>query len=184
MPSRKRPHDIKLVEMTIRSINFISEAAAVVLSPMPATAMISITNPGETAPLIEGWEHVLRVRVADASYNEETIKSYGRMWHISSGGFPTKEHANAIRSFLDRLPQSVDALIIHCGAGVSRSGAVAKYAEARYRLPFPAGYNKHNEALFRLLQDPTVFDATLARYPARRPSVVKRLTTFVFGGVL
>ncbi len=164
--------------MTIRSINFISEATAVGLKHLPATAMISITNPGETAPLIEGWEKLLRVGVADASYDERTIESYGRMWPLSSRGFPTKAHAEEIRAFLDQLPTGIETLIIHCGAGVSRSGAVAKYASGRYGLPFPADYSRHNEALFRLLEEPTVFDAVLARYPARKPSLLIRFATF------
>lgn len=165
--------------MTIRSINFISEATAIGLKPLPGTAIISITNPGELAPLIEGWEQLLRVGVADASYDEQTIESYGRMWPLSSRGFPTKAHAEAIRAFLDQLPPSIESLIIHCGAGVSRSGAVAKYAAARYGLPFPDDYARHNEALFRLLEEPTVFDAALARYPARKPNLLLRLASFI-----
>lgn len=164
--------------MTIRSINFISEATAIGLKPLPATAIISITNPGEVAPLREGWEHVLRVGVADASYDEKTIESYGRMWRLSSRGFPTQDHAVAIRAFLDDLPADIETLIIHCGAGVSRSGAVAKYASRRFGLPFPADYNRHNEALYRLLEDPNIFDAVLARYPARKPSLLQHLASF------
>lgn len=165
--------------MTVRSINFISEATAIGLKPLPATAMISITNPRETAPLVEGWEQLLRVGVADASYDERTIESYGRMWHLSSRGFPTKAHALAIRAFLDQLPPGIESLIIHCGAGVSRSGAVAKYASARYGLPFPTDYNRHNEALYRLLKEPNVFDEVLARYPARKPSLLGRFANLI-----
>lgn len=164
--------------MTIRSVNFISEATAIGLMPLPATAVISITNPGDVAPLQNGWKQLLRVAVADASYDETTIESYGRMWRLSSGGFPTKEHAETIRTFLDNLPPEIETLIVHCGAGVSRSGAVAKYVARRYGLPFPSDYNRHNEALYRLLEDPAIFDEVLARFSARKPSLLKRLVAF------
>ena len=151
--------------MPVSRVTFLSEDEALRLSPVPQTALISITNPGDDAPLPTGWKTLLRVRVADASYDEGTIASYGRMWPHSSHGFPTKAHALAIRSFLDNLPSHITELVIHCGAGVSRSGAVAKYAAVRYGTPFPENYDRHNEALYRLLQDPTVFDEALARIP-------------------
>lgn len=161
--------------MTVRSVTFIGEAAAIRLKPLPAAAMISITNPGESAPLQEGWEELLRVEVADASYDEKTIESYGLIWGISSRGFPTKAHALAIRDFLDQLPPHIETLIIHCGAGVSRSGAVAKYAADRFGTHFPSEYDRFNEALYRLLVNPEVFDPMLSRIPPRKPSLLRRL---------
>ncbi len=162
--------------MPIRSVTYISEATATRLQPLPGAAMISITNPGDVAPLQAGWEQILRICVADASYDEFTIKSYGRMWFMSSHGFPTKEHALAIRSFMDRLPPNIETLIIHCGAGISRSGAVAKYAAERFGTHFPEDYDRYNEALYRLLANPEVFDEALSRIPAKRPSLWHRLT--------
>lgn len=161
--------------MTIRTVTFHSESEAVRLLPSPSAAIISITNPGDIAPLRDGWGSILRLAFADASYDERTIESYARMWRLSSHGFPTKEHALAIRGFLDGIPPHIDSLIVHCGAGVSRSGAVAKYATSRYGLPFPADYDRHNEALYRLLVNPKVFDEVLSRFPARKPSFLRRL---------
>ncbi|TXT28155.1 MAG: hypothetical protein FD131_3288 [Rhodocyclaceae bacterium] len=166
--------------MTIRSVTFHSEQEAVRLLPSPSAAIISITNPGDIAPLRDGWGSILRLAFADASYDERTIASYGRMWRLSSHGFPTKEHALAIRGFLDGIPPHTDSLIVHCGAGVSRSGAVAKYASGLYGLPFPPDYNRHNDALYRLLEDPNVFDEVLARYPDRKPSLLQ-LAASLFG---
>ena len=158
----------------ITQISFLAEYAAVQVPPRHETAIISITNPGEQAPLQAGWNHLLRIAFADASYDEKTIEFYSRMWKLSSLGFPTKEHALAIRGFIDTLPTHIDSLIVHCGAGVSRSGAVAKYASERFRLPFPANYDRHNEALFRLLKNPEIFDPALGRIPARKAGFLAR----------
>lgn len=161
--------------MTVRSVTFISEAAAIRLKPSQVTALISITNPGDTAPLRDGWEVLLRIAMADASYDEKTIESYGRMWGLSSHGFPTKAHALSIRAFLDQLPPHIESLIVHCGAGVSRSGAVAKYAAARFGTFFPSEYDRFNEALYRLLENPEVFDSALSCVPSRKLSLLRRL---------
>ena len=161
----------------INHVSFCSEASAAQRPPSSDTALISITNPGDIAPLKDGWAAVLRIAFADASYTEKTIESYRRMWHLSSYGFPTKKHALAIRGFLDALPPSATTLLIHCGAGVSRSAAVAKYASARYGLNFEKDYDRYNEALFRLLENPETFDRVLERFPAKRPSFLSRTWT-------
>ena len=161
--------------MSIRSVSFISQFLAERLDPLPNAAMISIANPGETVTLRDGWGSVLRVGVADSSYDEETIGFFGRMWWVSSYGFPAKEHALAIRKFFDGLSSATDTLIVHCGAGVSRSAAVAKYASERYQVPFPDDYDRFNEALYRLLVNPCVFDAALEPFPKPRASGWRRL---------
>lgn len=147
----------------VNSVRFCSEAEAVRLESRRNYALISITNPRDVAPLREGWETILRISFADASYDAATIQSFGRSWKASSLGFPTKAHAHTIRRFLGDLPAHIDTLVVHCGAGVSRSGAVAKYAAGRYGLPFPEEYRQYNDAVYRLLVEPDVFDAALAK---------------------
>lgn len=163
----------------LREVSFHCEEEASSLAPSPRAAMISITNPGDAANLREGWGALLRVAFADAVYDVSEIEAYGRMWHLSSFGFPAKEHAVSILAFLDGLPPEITTLRVHCGAGISRSGAVAKFVAERYGLEFPHDYARHNETLYRLLQQPTRFDAVLARYPRSKPgfwaSIRKRL---------
>lgn len=156
------------------------EEAAVALQPSPGKAMISITNPGDVAPLRPGWSLLLRVAMADAGYDESTIASHGRMWPLSSKGFPEKRHALQIHRFLDDLPPDIECLVVHCGAGVSRSGAVAKYAAERYGQPFEsAAGGEPNETLYRLLKNPEVFDDALVRYAGHhRSSLLSRLAGF------
>lgn len=172
--SVSRPFSLQAGEH-FRSVSFLSQHMAQKLDPLPNSAIISITNPGEKAILKDGWNHLLRVAVADSSYDEQTIAFFGRLWWVSSYGFPVKETAEAIRRFLNALPSTTDTLFVHCGAGVSRSAAVAKYVSERHGLPFPADYDRYNAALYRLLVDPSVFDAALAPYPPPRPSGLFRL---------
>lgn len=160
--------------MTVKQVHFCGELAASALRPNASMAMISIADPGRKAVLHPGWGALLKVAFADASYTHETIAQFGRMWPASSLNFPTKEHAVAIRSFIDCLPPEVDTLHIHCGAGVSRSAAVAKYASERFGLPFPRDYTKYNDVLYQLLRNPTIFDAALAAHCTPKKGVIAR----------
>ena len=163
-------------------VMFMCEEAAVKLEPKPGVAMISITNPGDVAPLRPGWCPLLRVALADAGYDESAIASHGRMWPLSSKGFPEKRHALQIHRFLDELPPNIELLVVHCGAGISRSGAVAKYAAERYGQPFvPAAEGEPNETLYRLLKDPEAFDKALAKYAGQRPSSLLSRLAGLFG---
>lgn len=50
-------------------------------------------------------------------------------------------------------------------------------SHGRLTSPFPNDYQRYNEALYRLLEDPTTFDVVLARFPARKPTLLQRITT-------
>lgn len=65
--------------------------------------------------------HLLRVAVADSSYDEQTINFFGRLWWVSSYGFPVKETAESIRRFLNAaLPSTTDTLFVHLRHPVQR----------------------------------------------------------------
>jgi predicted protein tyrosine phosphatase len=151
------------------SIEFLPETSAMTIVPSPARAMISITNPGESAQLRDGWGALLRVQFADAAYDEATIHSYGRMWKLSSRGFFDKGQAILIRGFIAELPESVSQLYVHCGAGVSRSAAVAKYAADFFGVPLGQSHDRLNQTVLALLRNPDHFDAALAAYQPPPP---------------
>ena len=144
-------------------VSFCAQEIVVQIVPTHSMAVVSITNPGENAPLKNGWGAVLRVSFADAQYDESTIKSLGNLWSISSLGFINKAHALAIREFLDNLDPSIASLVVHCGAGVSRSAAVAMYAADQYGAALTGDLSKHNTTVLRLLKEPYVFDAILPK---------------------
>jgi len=141
-------------------VRFCSEQEAVSIIPSQSMALISITNPGDTAPVMDGWGKVLRIAFADATYGEREIKFFDRMWYISSQGFFTKTHAIAIRDFLDTLDQTID-LVVHCGAGQSRSVAVAMYAAEKLGVPLDGDVSRHNVTVLQLLNNPCLFDSIL-----------------------
>lgn len=164
--------------MTLLNTRFLSEREAEKLDPMANCAMISITNPGAPANLKNGWPFLLRVEFADCTYTESTIEFLGRIWPVSSYGFPEKSHALAIIDFLNALPASCEQILVHCGAGVSRSAAVARYIALRHGLPFPDDYDRYNITVYELLENPRRFDQALASFvaePAPPPSLWSRI---------
>jgi predicted protein tyrosine phosphatase len=163
----------------VQLIQYCSEVAATKIAPTPNMAICSITDPGESADLQPGWGALFRIAFGDASYTEDTIQFYGRMWPLSSLGFPTKEHALQILHFLGTLPPQIDTLIIHCGAGISRSGAVAKYSAEYFHLQPLDTAGRHNATLYRLLHHPDVFDAILAECTRPAPPFWRRALSFL-----
>lgn len=142
-------------------VRFCSEQEAVTIVPSHSMALISITNPGDIAPVKPGWGKMLRIAFADAAYGDREIKFFEKMWYVSSRGFVTKSHAIAIRDFLDTLDQSTDELVVHCGAGQSRSVAVAMYAANRFGVSLEGDISRHNLTVLQLLQNPSLFDDIL-----------------------
>lgn len=149
----------------MKVVKIFPEKLAVLIKPDPSMAVISITNPGDVARLQGGWGAMLRVSFADAQYDEDTIRFAERLWYISSRGFFTKADALTIWEFMGSLPPSISTLVVHCGAGESRSAAVALYAAARFKVPIYGATHKHNTTVLRLMQDPCAFDAVLPKKP-------------------
>jgi len=146
--------------MAIRSVRYLSEAAALMLNPQPCAAMISITDPGHEAPLPqpEGWGALLRIVFMDAEYDEDML---GRLaarrvaFQAEAKSFPSRRNANALCAFLDGLASSpqITELYVHCHAGQRRSAAVAKYASELFGAEFDHGYAGYNKTVYRLLTD-------------------------------
>ena len=100
-------------------------------------------------PLVQeklGCRDILSLQFDDITqrdYNEfesaypEAVKKY-----ILFG----KEHAEKILDFLDKINTDEEncALVVHCHAGISRSGAVAVFAAKKYGIVFYDPYIKPN----------------------------------------
>ncbi|MCK9154712.1 MAG: hypothetical protein M0P12_01210 [Paludibacteraceae bacterium] len=94
-------------------------------------AVISIENMGE------GWKHVLgnSPRVLNVEFDDVLF---------DDGGFKavTPETAKEIWNFLFRINKEADekskdlTLIVHCGAGISRSGGVGLFASELFEIPY------------------------------------------------
>jgi protein-tyrosine phosphatase len=46
---------------------------------------------------------------------------------------------------------SVEGIMVHCKAGISRSAAVAKYIADKYKLPFNHSYDRYNKQVYGML---------------------------------
>lgn len=151
-------------------IQYLSEADALSLVPNGAAAMISITEPGRTAPLVfpHAWGALLRVQFADAEYDEamiERLSARGVHFDPSAKGFPDRRNAETIRAFLDGLTEArhIKALYVHCHAGQRRSAAVARYACELLDVHFEDSEKGHNRTVYTLLNNPLQFDRPQAR---------------------
>ncbi len=106
-------------------------------------AVISITQPGETVALKEGWHSVLRLHFHDIDVPEEPYVLFN------------DQHANEIINFLEDVAETgeIEGALVHCQAGISRSAAVAKWIAERYGLGFPEKCMLYNKHVYRTLRE-------------------------------
>lgn len=115
----------------IRSVDFTSRVKAESLQERDDLAIISITEP-ESSPAVLSCqeENVLRLVFHDVDPGNETTSS----WTLFD-----ESYANQVVQFVRRLhahEQTFD-LVIHCKAGISRSAAIALFAESETGCDFP-----------------------------------------------
>jgi predicted protein tyrosine phosphatase len=155
----------------LKSIAFMSLAAARELPPVASTAVISIRNASSsiTPPTFEGFWRVLPVYMLDVA--EEHWRLPPGRWadeptesqHLEYCGEPDERapslsHATAIQKFLAELHADSTGIdvVVHCSQGVSRSAAVAGWAAEKFGIPLldPAGQGleEANPRLLRLLR--------------------------------
>jgi predicted protein tyrosine phosphatase len=53
--------------------------------------------------------------------------------------------------FVHRVAPKVVGIVVHCHAGISRSGAVAKWIAEQYKLDFNQDYQLFNKHVYRQL---------------------------------
>lgn len=105
-----------------RQVFALSRADAEKLPQLPSIAVISITAPERPPADIRGFAHVLRLSFADVDFLNPDLSDRARakLDHVF-----THDHSQAIRSFVEALPNEAVSLVIHCEGGYSRSCAVA-----------------------------------------------------------
>lgn len=141
--------------MTISKIQYTSRQLAESLVGNPYMAIISITDPGSPpARLDPMFRHVLRLDFFDAVPADEFLPT-------PLPGIFSLIHARQIGTFIDEVHQAPFemSLMVHCEQGVSRSAAVALFAEARTGAPLTARE-------FTYEANPWVIDRFLQAYPA------------------
>lgn len=118
--------------MTINQVFFTSRELAESLAGNPYMAVISITDPGSPEARLDPlFRHVLRLSFFDAVPADDFIPAPGLF---------DRTMARAIGDFLAELHAAPFALslMVHCEFGISRSAAVALFAEACCGAPLQA----------------------------------------------
>jgi predicted protein tyrosine phosphatase len=101
-------------------VDVYNREQAVGLEPMPDTVMISISSPGDLAPLKVGWYDILRLEFHDVVRIPKDMPEI-KPFHIT--------HVDAIHEFVEKHVADGLNFAVHCDAGVSRSVAVGMFLE-------------------------------------------------------
>ncbi|MEZ0188439.1 hypothetical protein AB9X41_04305 [Ralstonia solanacearum] len=105
-----------------RQVFALSRADAERLPELPSIAIISITTPERPPASIGAFAYVLRLSFADVDLLNPDLSERARgKLHQAF----TSEQSQAIRSFVEALPDGIASVVVHCEGGYSRSCAVA-----------------------------------------------------------
>ena len=107
--------------MKFEIIMYLSRLAFLKTTPRKSVAVISISDPDQVVSNLEGWGDVLELKFCDL---------------VSPAcGLPIFTGRDALKTveFLEQT--SCQNLLVHCEAGVSRSGAVAYFAAEKSGVP-------------------------------------------------
>lgn len=127
----------------IDRIQFFAQDVAEKLVPKDSWAMISICCPGDTVMLRPGWKWLLKLEFDDV---DKFISGYQSFSY---------EQAEEIVAFLRKASESVEvgSLFVHCGAGISRSAAVAMFAQRYFStVERLSGTDNHNRLVRSMLE--------------------------------
>ncbi|CAJ2871621.1 MULTISPECIES: hypothetical protein [Burkholderia] len=121
-----------------RQVFALSRRDAERLPRLPSVAVISVTAPGRSPANLDGFDHVLRLSFADVDFLKPDLSR--KATEKLTDAF-TRGHADMIRSFVEFLPEEINAIVVHCEGGYSRSCAIALGLHRLY------GYNVEMEHL-------------------------------------
>lgn len=131
----------------LRRVLFVPRRRAIRMRGRGHWAMVSITDVGYApADLSGGWGALLRLSFDDI----DPVTFPG--WDLDRGRM-TPEDAAQVARFLRTLPAHVTHLFVHCEAGISRSGGVAKAIAERMGVSFPEDYAEYNRHVYGLCRD-------------------------------
>lgn len=108
-------------------VNFVSrqQAEAFVPGARDFYSLISIADPDVRPALRQGWKQRLELRFHDLEGGPEDYE-----YRMPYAVFPAQEHCDLILDFGRAALARGENVLVHCEAGVSRSGAAALALEA------------------------------------------------------
>lgn len=138
----------------IRFVEFMPEEFAEQIDPTDLSSqplgIISLTDPGRQAKLQPGWAEILRLQFNDV--DPEYLANLDESDRAGKVLF-NEGHARKIVNWLNKNKDKLGGLIVHCWAGISRSGAVAKFVADKLGLPYREGHDEFiNQHIYDLLQ--------------------------------
>ena len=104
----------------VRWVAHVGRTKAEGMEAIPDTAIISISDPRTTPPLLDVWSAELRLRFDDATENDA----------LGDDILFTRDMATETIGFIDQ--NSDQNFVVHCEAGISRSAAVAQFISDVY----------------------------------------------------
>lgn len=127
----------------INRIFFLPRDVAERIDPVDGWAIISISDPGDGADLKPGWKWRLNLNFDDI---EKFISGYVS---FSYG------QAEEVINFLAKISASTDVgtLFVHCEAGISRSAAVALFAQESFSTRGRRIHGDHHNKLVKGMLD-------------------------------
>lgn len=135
----------------IKKVTFIGRAEAERLIGHPSLGIISIRCSDDSPADLKGnWGKVLRLTFDDIekplTWEDPTSGTVKELIPFNA------DHAKEVMDFLQALPEEINAVVVHCYAGISRSAAVAKYIATRCNLKFNHGYHLYNHLVYATLR--------------------------------
>lgn len=105
-----------------RQVFALSQVEAEQLPRLSTVAIISITSPKRPSANLDGFAHVLRLSFADVNFLSPELSLRAR--EKVPDAF-TATQAQQIQEFVEGLPEDIVSIVVHCGAGQSRSCGIA-----------------------------------------------------------
>ena len=101
-----------------RQVFALSRNDAEKVPRLPPIAIISVTAPERPPASLDGFAHLLRLSFADVDVPSLCLskKARGKLVHAF-----TTVQAQAIRAFVEALPDEIASVVVHCEGGYSRS---------------------------------------------------------------
>ncbi len=131
----------------MKTVLFMPRIAAENLIGDSRSAIISITDPNDSACLKDGWRDVLRLSFNDV-YDGLNTKNRHSFVPFNA------TMAADIHSFVGRNESHITTLVVHCEAGVSRSAAIALVLAGHYGCELKGGSTSHaNKMIMSILAD-------------------------------
>ena len=132
-----------------RQVFALSRPEAERLPRLSWVAIISITAPGRLPADLDGFEHVLRVSLADLEFLNPALSPRAQ---AALGNAFTPEQAKSIRQFVESLPSEIVSIVVHCEGGYSRSSAIALALHRLYGYKVALGrLTEANPSVVRLM---------------------------------